>query len=334
MALPVVCILGRGLSAAAARCLGEGYRGCGSTVCPQASYEVPDIAEAMTFQNIGGEIASQSDTAEEPYRLAGRYLAQPLPHIVEWDVDGSRYGTCRELYGCADINECHACSVRLLHLSPVEGCHLAAENVSCHIGRYGHRVFGRGEWRGVGVLKRCEMSYSVSMLYGEGILVDACVDTVIAYYLRPIEPPVVRGECYLDVHLLCSGIVRCVRCVVDCRREVWHTHIPEALGRQPDGCHGDVEDLGYGGAYGSLISYGVAIDHIVCHDACLPVGWPGKEVEPWPPCQRVWCLYRVAHGIDTLGGCLEILIDIYATHLAQPYPRFLGEMCLCPHSDR
>ena len=95
MALPVVCILGRGLSASAARCLREGYRGCGSTVCPQASYEVPDIAEAMTFQDIGGEIASQSDTAEEPYRLAGWYLAQPLPHIVEWDVYGSRYGTCR-----------------------------------------------------------------------------------------------------------------------------------------------------------------------------------------------------------------------------------------------
>ena len=148
------------------------------------------------------------------------------------------------------------------------------------------------------MLKPCEMFYSVPMLYGEGILVDACVDTVISYYLRPVEPPVVRGECYLDVHLLCSGVVRCVRCVVDCRREVWHTHIPEALGRQPDGCHGDVEDLGYCGAYGSLISYGVAIDHIVCHDACLTIGWACEEVEPRFACDGVWEFDGITYGIN------------------------------------
>ena len=114
--------------------------------------------------------------------------------------------------------------------------------------------------------------------------------------------------------------------------EVRHAHLPEPLGRQSGGGHGEVKDLGNGGPYGSLVPHAVSHDYVVGHDACLAVGRTGQEVEPGLAGDRVGELDGIAHGIYVLLGGLQVFVDPYPPHLAQPESSFLCQPRFCPYA--
>ena len=114
--------------------------------------------------------------------------------------------------------------------------------------------------------------------------------------------------------------------------EVVHAHLPEPLGRQSGGGHGEVKDLGNGGPYGSLVPHAVSHDYVVGHDACLAVGRTGQEVEPGLAGDRVGKLDGIAHGIYVLLGGLQVFVDPYPPHLAQPESSFLCQPRFCPYA--
>ena len=171
------------------------------------------------------------------------------------------------------------------------------------------------------------------VLDGHGILVDACVHPVIAHYLCAVEPAVGGREGNLDGHLGGSGIVARMGAGMDGGGEVGDVHLLQPLGRQTGGCHRDVEHLGDGRAYCTLVFHRVAQHHVVCHDACLPVGGSCQEIEPGLSRDGMGELNGIAHGIDVLVRGLQIPVHPYAPHLSQPQAGGCGQSCFRPHAD-
>ena len=263
-----------------------------------------------------------------------RNLSDAFPNLVERNVHRPFYCPERRLVFCPHVDECDILAVAVSQLSPVERLHPAGDDVLCYVSRYCNGVFRRREWRCVCMFQTCEVAHRRFLLYGKRILVDACVNPLESHYLRPVEPSGVGSECNLYLHLPCAGIVAGVRGAVYRRREERNAHLSQTFCRQSCCRHGDVEHLCDGGAYCALIFFRVSPDHVVSHDARLPVCRSGEEVQPRLSRDGVREFYGVAYGIHILHGCLQKGVHLYASRLSYGNSRRACEACLCPHSDR
>ncbi len=168
----------------------------------------------------------------------------------------------------------------------------------------------------VGVLYAGEIAHGASALDGQGQLVDALVHTVVAHDLSSEQPAGLRCENHLDGERSSTGIVARVGVGMDGGGEIGDLLLLEALGGHAGGGHGEVEDLGDGGADGSFIFHLVAEDHIVGHDARLAVGRSGEVVHPRLAVDGVGILDDVAHGVDVGRRGAQVLIDHDAAALS------------------
>ena len=306
---------------------------CSRFVSLQATNQIAHIRITMPLQDVRSQVATQAYATEKIHRSVGRNLVHPFAQVIQRNVHRSRNTTQRSFVRRTHIHQRHLRKVSLLQLPPIKRSHLATQDIARHITRNRHRVFGRRERRSVGMLQSGEVFNGRPVLDGQGILVDSLIDSIITHYLGTIQASVGRREGNLDVHLQSSRIVTGMRTRMDGSRQVRNLHLLQSLGRQSRRCHGHVEHLGDGGTDRTFVCLHIAEHHIVRHDTGLTIGWACQEVQPRLAGNRVGEFNGIAHGIDGLIRCLQILIHPDSSHFAQLQAGFLSQGCLCPHTD-
>ena len=124
------------------KALGGLYACGGGLVSAQSSDEVAHLAISVCLEYVGGEVAAQAYSAEEPYGACCGYLAKALPHVVQGNVDRTGYAAQCVFVGGTHIDEGDCGRVGVAHLTPVQRLHLSAEYIAGDVARNGNGVFG------------------------------------------------------------------------------------------------------------------------------------------------------------------------------------------------
>src|SRR5574344_2293964 len=85
--------------------LGSGWLGHGCLIGLQSAHKVGDVPEPMSLQYVGGQVAPQSHTAEQPQGAVCRYLLHPLPEVVQRNVPCTGEAAQGKLIGRTYVNK-------------------------------------------------------------------------------------------------------------------------------------------------------------------------------------------------------------------------------------